>query len=180
VVLAGTPLNLTELVPFVAPKFVPEMVTGVPGSPLFGDSPEIVGVGSTVNALLLLLTVPTRTTTLPVVAPAGTGTVILVLDQFVGVALVPLNVTVLPNCAGPKLVPLTVMLCPTPPEFGDKLEIFGAPSTVKLIALLVTPLTVTVTLPVAAPTGTGAVILVAVQELGIAVLLLKNLSALVP
>jgi len=43
----------------------------------------------------LLGTPPTVTTTLPVVAPAGTGTTILVGDHELGVAVVPLNVTVL-------------------------------------------------------------------------------------
>jgi len=37
----------------------------------------------------------TVTTTFPVVAPAGTGTTMLVALQLVGVADVPLNVTVL-------------------------------------------------------------------------------------
>lgn len=35
------------------------------------------------------------TTTLPIVAPDGTGTTMLVADQLVGVAVVSLNVTVL-------------------------------------------------------------------------------------
>ena len=37
----------------------------------------------------------TVTTTLPLVAPTGTGTVMLVADQDVGDAAMPLNVTVL-------------------------------------------------------------------------------------
>ena len=48
------------------------------------------------------------TTTLPVVAPAGTGTTMLVADQVVGVAVVPLNVTVLVPFVAPKLVPVIV------------------------------------------------------------------------
>jgi hypothetical protein len=44
---------------------------------------------------VLLATPPTVTTTLPVVAPAGTGTTMLLADQVVGVAAVPLKVTVL-------------------------------------------------------------------------------------
>jgi len=51
--------------------------------------------GMTVNAIPLLGTPPTATTTLPVVAPLGTGTMMLVALQLVGVAGVPLNVTVL-------------------------------------------------------------------------------------
>ena len=42
-----------------------------------------------------LATPPTVTTTLPVVAPVGTGATMLVELQLVGVAAVPLNATVL-------------------------------------------------------------------------------------
>jgi hypothetical protein len=49
----------------------------------------------TVNSVPALGTPPTVTTTLPVVAANGTGTVMLVALQLVGVPSVPLNVTVL-------------------------------------------------------------------------------------
>ena len=49
----------------------------------------------TLKATPLLACPPTATTTLPVVAPAGTGTVMLVALHAVGVPAVPLNVTVL-------------------------------------------------------------------------------------
>ncbi len=42
-----------------------------------------------------LATPETVTTTFPLVAPAGTGAVMLVALQLVGVAVVPLNFTVL-------------------------------------------------------------------------------------
>jgi hypothetical protein len=42
-----------------------------------------------------LATPETVTTTLPVVAPLGTGATMLVEPQLVGVAVVPLNFTVL-------------------------------------------------------------------------------------
>jgi len=45
--------------------------------------------------MLLLATLFTVTTTLPVVAPLGTGTVMLVSSQLVGVAVTPLKVMVL-------------------------------------------------------------------------------------
>jgi hypothetical protein len=38
---------------------------------------------------------PTVTTTFPVVAPFGTGAMMLVAVQLVGIAVIPLNVTVL-------------------------------------------------------------------------------------
>jgi len=49
----------------------------------------------TVKLTPLLATPPTVMTTLPVVAPVGTGTAMLVAPQLVGVAAVPLKVTVL-------------------------------------------------------------------------------------
>jgi len=51
--------------------------------------------GVTVKLTPLLATPPTVTTTFPVVAPAGTGVTMLVALQLVGVAAVPLNLTVL-------------------------------------------------------------------------------------
>ena len=78
---------------------------------------------------------------MPVVAPLGTGATIEVALQLVGVALVPLNVTVLVPCVAPKFVPVIVTDVPTTPEVGDKLLMLGAePVTVKLTPLLSTPL----------------------------------------
>ena len=62
---------------------------------------------------------------------------------------------------------------PTPPEVGDRLVMLGAVETVKLTPLLATPLTVTTTLPVVAPVGTGATIDVALQLVGVAAVPLK-------
>lgn len=55
----------------------------------------------------LLATPETVTTTFPVVAPVGTGTLIELAPQLEGVAAVPLKVTVLVPWLDPKLVPLT-------------------------------------------------------------------------
>ena len=83
----GVPLKVTVLVPWVAPKLVPVIVTDVPTGPLVGDRVVMLGAGpTTVNATPLLATPPTVTTTFPVVAPAGTGTTMLVADHVVGVA----------------------------------------------------------------------------------------------
>ena len=73
----------------------------------------------------LLATPPTVTTTLPVVVPAGTGATMLVALQLVGVANVPLKVTVLVPCIDPKLVPVIVIEAPIPPELGVRLVIVG-------------------------------------------------------
>src|SRR3984893_15519270 len=91
--VAVVPLNFTVLVPCVAPKLVPVSVTDAPTAPLVAASEVSVAVGTTVNDTPLLATPLTVTTTLPVVAPAGTGTTMLVADHDVGVAVVPLNVT---------------------------------------------------------------------------------------
>jgi hypothetical protein len=57
-----------------------------------------------------------------------------------------------------------VTAVPTGPEVGDRLEIVGATVTVKTGPVLVTPPTVTITLPVVAPLGTPTVMLLAHRE----------------
>jgi hypothetical protein len=167
--VAVVPLNFTVLVPCVAPKFVPVIVTDVPTGPLVGDRLVILGATATVKLTPLLATPPTVTTTLPVVAPVGTGVTMLVADQLVGVAVVPLNFTVLVPCVAPKFVPVIVTDVPTGPLVGDRVVMLGATVTVKLTPLLARLFTVTTTLPVAAPAGTGATMLVADQLVGVAV-----------
>jgi hypothetical protein len=83
-------------------------------------------VEATVKVLPLLETPETVTTTLPVVASEGTVTVILVVFQFVAVAALPLNWTVLLPCVGPKFAPVIVTTAPTAPVMGDRLVIVGA------------------------------------------------------
>src|SRR5437879_9844352 len=80
----------------------------------------------TVNSAPLLGTPPTVTITLPVVAPVGTETMMLVLLQLVGVAVVPLKRTVLVPCVAPKFAPVIVTAVPTGPEVGDRLVMLGA------------------------------------------------------
>jgi hypothetical protein len=115
--------------------------------------------------MALLAVPPTVTTTLPVVAPLGTEATIAVLPQLVGVAVVPLNLTVLVPWLAPKFAPLIETEVPTGPEAGDRLEILGAEDvvTVKVIPLLAVPPTVTTTIPVVAPLGTEVTIVVALQ-----------------
>ena len=78
----------------------------------------------------MLATPPTVTTTLPVVAPDGTGTTMLVACQVVGVAAVPLKVTVLLPLLAPKLLPLMVTAVATGPLDGERLVSVGATDTV--------------------------------------------------
>jgi len=115
---------------------------------------------------------------LPVVAALGTVTAMLVPLHVVTVALVPLNVTVPVPCVELNPVPVIVTAVPTGPELTDRLVILGAATTVKLTPLLAVP-AVTTTLPVVAPVGTGTTIDVALQLVGVAVVVL-NLTVLVP
>jgi hypothetical protein len=127
--VAAVPLNLTVLLPCVPPKFVPVIVKAAPTGPLVGESVVSVGPTVTVYVSALLARPPTVTTTLPVVAPVGTGTAMLVADHDVGVAAVPLNVIVLVPCVAPKLAPAIVTAVPTGPLVGVKLVRLGARGT---------------------------------------------------
>src|SRR5208282_5700516 len=160
-VVAVVPLNFTVLVPWVDPKFNPVIVTDAPTAPEVGD--KLVMLGNTVNAAPLLFTPLANTTTLPVVAPVGTVTLIDVALQLVTVAVVPLNFTVPVPWVEPKFVPVTVTAAPAAPEVGERLVMLGAATTVNDTPLLAVPLTVTTTLPVVAPVGTVATIEVALQ-----------------
>jgi len=128
--VAVVPLNRTVLVPCVAPKFAPLIVTAVPTLPDVGDRLVMFGADpATVNGTPLLATPPTVTVTEPVVAPFGTEATIRVALQLVGVAVVPLNRTVLVPCVAPKFAPLIVTAVPTLPDVGDRVVMFGAAAT---------------------------------------------------
>jgi hypothetical protein len=123
----AVPLKVTVLVPCIAPRFVPVIVTAVPTGPDVGLRLVMLGAApATVKFTALLATPPTVTTTFPVVAPLGTATVMLVALQLVGAPAVPLKVTVLVPCIAPRFVPVMVTAVPTGPEFGFTLAIFGA------------------------------------------------------
>ena len=175
--VAGVPLKVTVLVPCVAPKVVPVIVTTVPAAPESGDRLVITGAAVTVNVFELLAVPPTVTRTGPVVAPVGTGTEMLVVLQLVGVAAVPLKATVLLPCIEPKLVPAIVTEAVTAPEVGVRLTMVGAATNA--IPLLGTPFTVTTTFPVSTPAGAGTTILVALQLVGVAASP-SNVTELVP
>jgi hypothetical protein len=111
----------------------------------------------------LLGTPFTVTTTFPVVAPNGTVSTMLVGLQLVGVAPAPLNVTVLVPCAEPKFVPVIVTTLPILAEVVDKPAMLGCWNTANDATLLAAPVTVTITLPVVAPLGTGTTMTVGLQ-----------------
>ena len=113
---AEIPLNVTVLVPWAKPNPLPVIVTVEPAGPEVGLKLEMFGM--TEKGSPLLAPPPTVTRTLPLVAPLGTGTAMLVSLQTVGMPAVPLNVTVLVPCEAPKPPPKIVTGVPTTPEFG--------------------------------------------------------------
>lgn len=123
----------------------------------------------TVKPTGLLGAEATVTRILPLVAPLGTGTVMLVLLQFTGMAAVPLKVTVLAPWVEPKFAPVRVTIVPMTPSPGENVVITGAPLTVNVTPLLDWPAVVTTTDPVVVPAGTGATIWVSLQLVGVAV-----------
>ena len=167
------------LAPCDAPKLLPAIVTDVPTAPDVGLTLVILGGVVTAKVTPLLGAPFTVTTTGPVVAPAGTGATMLVALQVVGVAVVPLNLTVLAPCDAPKLLPAIVTDVPTAPDVGLTLVILGGVVTAKVTPLLGVPFTVTTTGPVVAPAGTGATMLVALQVVGAAAIPL-NWTVLAP
>ena len=74
---------------------MPLIVTSVPAGPESTEMLVIVAEETMVKLTPLLVPSAVVTVTFPVVAPLGTGTVMLVADQLVGVPVVPLNETVL-------------------------------------------------------------------------------------
>jgi hypothetical protein len=121
---ARTTLNLV-LSFATTSKFVPEIVTAVPGAPVAGVNPVIVGAPlapePTVKEVeLFAVPFDVETVIAPVVAPVGTAATSCVALAEVTVATVPLNLTVF--WAGVELnpVPLIVTLVPTGPLCGVK------------------------------------------------------------
>lgn len=166
VTIDGVPLNIITLFAGVALKFVPVIVTVALTAPLVGVKAVIVGVGRTVKFDEPVIVTPLTVIEIgPVIAPAGMVAVMLVDVDAVTLAITPLNEIVLFEGVVLKLVPEMVTVAPTAPLEGPKLVIVGEGKTVKFVALvMVTPLIVNVILPVVAPAGTVAVMLVAVDK----------------
>ena len=112
-------------------------------------------------------------------APAGTVVATLLALQLVTVAAMPFKVTKPFPCDAPKLLPDTVTGVPTAPDTTLSPEMLGVPKTVKDLPPLLTPLAKTTTLPVVAPTGTVATMLLAPQLVTLANIPL-NFSVPVP
>lgn len=169
---ANVPLNDTV---GMVMKFVPVIVTTVPTAPLVGLKPVTVGEANTVKLAALEMVTPlTVIEILPVVAPAGTLAVMLLVVDAVTVADVLLNFTTLFAGVVLKFVPEIMTVALTAPLDGLNPVRVGVANTVKLVALtIVTPLSVTEILPVVAPAGTVVVMLVFVDEVTTAVVLLN-------
>jgi len=179
VVAAATPLKRTTLVPALAPKLFPVIVTEELGAPLVGKMDVMVGPDTTENPTALLGAFATVTTIDPVVAPTGTGTEMFVSDQLNGTAATPLKVTVLVPCGTPKFVPATAIIVFVLPDEGVADDIDGGGMKVKDTELLGYPPTVTMTGPVVAVVGTLALIDVSAQ-LVIGTAAPFNVTVLVP
>jgi hypothetical protein len=134
----------------------------------------MVGAGTTSKLEALVTVTPLDVTEMgPSAAPAGTVTTMVVALEEVTVALTPLKNSTTGDA--PKLVTLMVIVAPTAPVAGVKPVIAGVGSTVKLEALdTVTPLEVTEIGPVAAPAGTVTTMVVALEEVTVALMPLKN------
>jgi len=156
------------------------IVTEVPATPLAGETELTTADAATVNCTPLLVRVPTVTVTAPLLAPAGTETVILVSAQLVAVAETPLNNTCELPCVAPKPLPASVTEDPITPVAGVRLLSVGVEVTVNdIVELLAVPFVVTRTVPVVADFGTEATIFVSLQ-LATEASTLLNETVLVP
>jgi len=108
--IAAMPLNVTALVLWVDPKFVPLIVMTAPIGPALIESVVIEGVGRTLNATALLYRLATKTWTLSLPSGALDGTTATIdpLLQVVMLADTPPMNTLLFPCVAPN--PLPVML----------------------------------------------------------------------
>jgi hypothetical protein len=138
------------------------------------------GVPNTVKLVALLIVTPLTVIEIgPDPAPTGTVVVILVGEEAVTTAGMPLNSTTLLAGVVLKLVPVIVTVVPLIPPVGLNPVRVGVGNTVKLPGLVtVTPLTVTVITPDTAAAGTVTVILLDVDAITTAVLLLLNRTTL--
>ena len=118
---AAVPLKVTES---GALKFVPEIVTVVPGSPVTGVNEVIVGAGidAIVKLVVLKTCVPFETDIGPVVALAGTATESEVWVKAEILAATPLKVT---DSGAVKFVPVIVTMVPGNPNAGEKEAMVG-------------------------------------------------------
>jgi len=166
VAFAGTTTSICELdttvkaadrslrMIFEAPlKFAPVSETVLPAGPAAGLTP-VTEIEVTPNAIALVPVPPGAVTLIfPVVAPDGTTAVICVGESTVKLAALPLNLTAV---APVNDFPATVTEAPARPVRGEKPVTNG--TTEKVPSVAVPDPVVTVSVPVAAPEGTCALI----------------------
>ena len=119
---------------------LPEIVTGAPAGPIVGVDVPVVKleiVGAEVELIMKdegVVTVPDGAVTVtgPVVAPAGTVTVIDVDVTAEGVADVPLNDTDVSETV-PNAVPAIVTVLPIGPPLGDTCRMTSVVSELRTI-----------------------------------------------
>jgi hypothetical protein len=106
----------------VGSKFVPLIVTAVPGDTIAGVNELMVGALDEVVTVndSALVTEPLGDATVigPVVAPVGTETTRLLGEAELMVAAVPLKLTVSCAAVALKLAPVIVTCVPTGPDLG--------------------------------------------------------------
>ena len=148
-------------------RLVPLITTEFPVPCRVGVKLEIEGAGMNVKPVAVAVPPAVVTETLPLVEPAGTVAVIEVAELAVTVALPPEPKVTRVGLARLRPVITTELVAPC--EVGVKLEIEGAGTNVKPVAVAAPPAVVTETLPLVEPAGTVAVIEVA--ELAVTVAL---------
>lgn len=168
-------MNLTMLFAGVVLKLVPVMVTVVPSGAVTGVKSEIVGGKRTVKSVDdTEVTLLTSTDILPDVAPFGTVATMLVAVADVMVAVTLLNFTVFSETVELKLVPVMVIVAPTPAATGAKEVMVEGNNTVKSLAEVACPDdVVTEIFPVVAPAGTDTVKVVGVAAVTVVAVPLK-------
>jgi hypothetical protein len=166
---AAVPLKVRMLSSSSESKFSPVIFTVASTRPLGGLKLVICGVGITIKLVALVMVTPlTLIVILPVDAPTGTITVILVGVDPVTIAVTSLNFTIFSESVSLKLVPEIVTIAPAAPLKGIKSVIVGVGNTVKSDVLVtVIPFNVKEILPVVAPEGTVVIILVDVEPVTI-------------
>lgn len=141
---AETLPKLTDVVPL---KFVPVIVTIVPGSPLVGENPVIVGAGTNVKPASEATPPGVASETAPD-APAGATTAVICVGEFI-VNAVAVTLPKVTDDAPVKFSPLILTGIPGPATAGVKLVITGGKTKVNPGKLAVPPVVVTITEPVA-------------------------------
>jgi hypothetical protein len=125
--VTGTPPTVTLDEPWVAPKYLPLMVTDVPAVPKAGAREEVRG-RFTVKVLPadVPAVVVTSTGKGPALTPSGTATLMVVsVHEAYEVTGTPPMVTLDEPWVAPKYLPLMVTDVPAAPKAGAREEIIG-------------------------------------------------------